>query len=84
MLWSPDGLRVFAASVSGVFRVWETQSWTCEVWTNLSGRCKVREGGGGREGGTSKEGGHYSLHLLTKMETPNCNGIHTCALAVLA
>ncbi len=50
--WSPDGLRVFAASVSAVFRVWETQSWTCEMWTNLSGRCQV----GGREGGRGREG----------------------------
>ena len=39
--WSPDGQRVVASSVSAVFRVWETQSWTCETWTHASGRCKV-------------------------------------------
>ena len=47
--WSPDGQRVFAASVSAVFRVWETQGWTCEKWTHPSGRCKVREGRGRRK-----------------------------------
>ena len=43
--WSPDGQRVFASSVSAVFRVWETQGWTCEKWTHPSGRCKVRRAG---------------------------------------
>ena len=40
--WSPDGQRVFAGCASSMFRVWETQKWTCEKWTNTSGRCKVR------------------------------------------
>lgn len=39
--WSPDGQKVFAASVESVFRVWETQNWTCEKWTNFNGRCKT-------------------------------------------
>lgn len=39
--WSPDGQRVVASSISAVFRVWETQTWTCETWTHASGRCKV-------------------------------------------
>ena len=39
--WSPDGLRVLAASTSSVFRVWETQAWTCDKWTNASSRCQA-------------------------------------------
>ena len=39
--WSPDGRRVLAASTSSVFRVWESQSWTCDKWTNSSSRCKA-------------------------------------------
>lgn len=39
--WSPDGRRVLAASTSSVFRVWETQNWTCDKWTNASSRCKA-------------------------------------------
>ena len=42
ILWSPDSQKVFAASVESVFRVWETQNWTCEKWTNFCGRCKVK------------------------------------------
>ena len=41
VLWSPDSQKVFVASVESVFRVWETQNWTCEKWTNFCGRCKV-------------------------------------------
>ena len=40
--WSPDGQRVFAGCASSMFRMWETQKWTCEKWTNTTGRCKVR------------------------------------------
>ena len=38
---APSGGRVFAASVGNVMRVWETEKWTCEKWTNSAGRCKV-------------------------------------------
>ena len=38
---SPDGGRVFAATVGNVMRVWETENWTCEKWTNVSGRCQA-------------------------------------------
>ncbi|XP_006825420.1 aladin-like [Saccoglossus kowalevskii] len=38
--WSPDGSKVFAATPSSVFRVWESQTWSCERWSNLSGRCQ--------------------------------------------
>ena len=31
---SPGGGRVFAASVGGVMRVWETGTWTCEKWSS--------------------------------------------------
>ena len=43
VLWSPDSQKVFAASVESVFRIWETQNWTCEKWTNFCGRCKVKK-----------------------------------------
>ncbi|KAK7109526.1 aladin-like [Littorina saxatilis] len=39
LAWSPDGDRVMAAAPSTIFRVWETVSWNCEVWSQLSGRC---------------------------------------------
>lgn len=39
---SPDGGHVFAASVSNVMRVWETENWTCEKWINASSsRCQA-------------------------------------------
>ena len=38
---APNGGRVFAASVGNVMRVWETETWTCEKWTQSTGRCKV-------------------------------------------
>ncbi|KAK7469776.1 hypothetical protein BaRGS_00036203 [Batillaria attramentaria] len=37
--WSPEGSKVMSATPSPVFRVWETQKWNCEVWSQLSGRC---------------------------------------------
>ncbi|PVD30371.1 hypothetical protein C0Q70_09636 [Pomacea canaliculata] len=37
--WSPDGSKVLSATLSSMFRVWETTSWNCEVWSQLSGRC---------------------------------------------
>ena len=63
--WSHDGQRVFAASVGPVFRVWETQNWTCDKWTNFSGRCKVcvfvREKGSPSTFGSQRD---YYLHKL--------------------
>uniref|UniRef100_A0A2K6EZ78 Aladin WD repeat nucleoporin n=1 Tax=Propithecus coquereli TaxID=379532 RepID=A0A2K6EZ78_PROCO len=41
LLWSPDGSKVLATTPSAVFRVWETQMWTCERWPTLSGRCQT-------------------------------------------
>ncbi|XP_041479263.1 LOW QUALITY PROTEIN: aladin-like [Lytechinus variegatus] len=38
--YSPDSSKLFASSPSQVFRVWETRTWTCEKWTQLSGRCQ--------------------------------------------
>ncbi|XP_078321065.1 aladin-like [Crassostrea virginica] len=38
--WSPDGSKVFSATPSQLFRVWETRTWTCEVWTKCTSRCK--------------------------------------------
>jgi len=39
--WSPDERNVFAATPSSLFRVWETQSWTCDKWSNLAGACQA-------------------------------------------
>ncbi|XP_033762982.1 LOW QUALITY PROTEIN: aladin-like [Pecten maximus] len=39
--WSPDGSKVFTATPSNVFRVWETTRWSCEKWTKCLGRCKA-------------------------------------------
>ncbi|XP_062622112.1 aladin-like, partial [Saccostrea cucullata] len=39
--WSPDGSKVFSATPSRLFRVWETKKWTCEVWTKCTSRCKA-------------------------------------------
>ncbi|MEE6518043.1 hypothetical protein FKM82_028729 [Ascaphus truei] len=39
--WSPDGSKVLATTPSAVFRVWETQMWTCERWPTLQGRCQA-------------------------------------------
>ncbi|XP_071158564.1 aladin-like [Mytilus edulis] len=39
--WSPDGSKVFSATPSHLFRVWETTKWSCEVWTKCTGRCKT-------------------------------------------
>ncbi|XP_054033301.1 aladin [Dryobates pubescens] len=41
LAWSPDGSKVLAATPSAVFRVWEAQTWTCERWPTLSGRCQT-------------------------------------------
>uniref|UniRef100_A0A8C7EF07 Aladin WD repeat nucleoporin n=1 Tax=Nothoprocta perdicaria TaxID=30464 RepID=A0A8C7EF07_NOTPE len=40
LAWSPDGSKVLAATPSAVFRVWEAQTWTCERWPTLRGRCQ--------------------------------------------
>nr|XP_022307966.1 LOW QUALITY PROTEIN: aladin-like [Crassostrea virginica] len=39
--WSPDGSKVLSATPSQLFRVWETRTWTCEVWTKCTSRCKM-------------------------------------------
>ncbi|GBP67765.1 Aladin [Eumeta japonica] len=36
--WSLDASKVFAATSSIIFRVWETKSWSCERWTARGGR----------------------------------------------
>ncbi|NXN09197.1 AAAS protein, partial [Indicator maculatus] len=41
LAWSPDGSKVLAATPSAVFRVWEAQTWTCERWPTLRGRCQT-------------------------------------------
>jgi aladin len=41
VLWSPDGSHLMSSTVSKFFRVWETQMWTCEKYTNLSNRCQA-------------------------------------------
>jgi len=33
--WSPNGHYLLAATRTNVFRVWQTQTWTCEKWTDL-------------------------------------------------
>lgn len=39
--WSPDGSKVFTATPSNLFRVWETTRWSCEKWSKCTGRCKA-------------------------------------------
>lgn len=39
--WSPDERNLFAATPSSLFRVWETQTWTCDKWSNLAGTCQA-------------------------------------------
>lgn len=39
--WSPDGSKVFSATPSHLFRVWETTRWSCELWSKCTGRCKA-------------------------------------------
>ncbi|CAH3154561.1 unnamed protein product [Pocillopora meandrina] len=39
--WSPDERNVLSATPSSLFRVWETQTWTCEKWSNLAGACQA-------------------------------------------
>ena len=73
--WSPDGQRVFAASVSAVFRVWETKSWTCEKWTHPSGRCKVRGGGGG---GVEVWPGIFYMTLASTLHFLAVSPVETC------
>ncbi|GFS03919.1 aladin-like [Elysia marginata] len=41
MACSPDGTKLFTGALSPLFRIWETQRWNWEVWSELSGRCKV-------------------------------------------
>ena len=66
--WSPDGGRVFAGCRTSLFRVWETLKWSCEKWTNSTGRCKVR---GGVLFGLAKVSLRYNyityIHYLSKL-----------------
>lgn len=39
--WSPNGQNVLTATSSPLFRIWETETWTCERWSNLEGRCQA-------------------------------------------
>lgn len=39
--WSPDERNLFAATPSSLFRIWETQTWTCDKWSNLAGTCQA-------------------------------------------
>lgn len=41
MACSPDGTKLFTGAMTPLFRIWETQRWNWEVWSELSGRCKV-------------------------------------------
>ncbi|XP_065610730.1 aladin [Cyrtonyx montezumae] len=41
LAWSPDGSKVLAATPSAVFKVWEAQTWTCEKWPTIKGRCQT-------------------------------------------
>ncbi|XP_063997053.1 aladin isoform X2 [Pogoniulus pusillus] len=41
LAWSPDGSKVLAATPAAVFRVWEAQTWTCERWPTIRGRCQT-------------------------------------------
>ncbi|XP_060564071.1 LOW QUALITY PROTEIN: aladin-like [Ruditapes philippinarum] len=39
--WSPDGSKLFSATLSNLFRVWETRTWSCEKWSTSTGPCKT-------------------------------------------
>ncbi|XP_038044503.1 aladin-like isoform X2 [Patiria miniata] len=39
--WSADNTKLFAATPSKMFRVWETRMWSCERWLDLSSRCQA-------------------------------------------
>eukprot|EP00794_Sanderia_malayensis_P003209 gene3209-3685_t len=39
--WSPCESQLFSATTSDMFRIWETNTWTCERWSNLAGRCQA-------------------------------------------
>ncbi|GFO14533.1 aladin [Plakobranchus ocellatus] len=38
---SPDGVKLFAGSLSPFFRICDMHRWKWENWSNLSGRCKA-------------------------------------------
>ena len=38
--YEPDEKHVLI-SLHNLNRVWETQSWTCDKWSNLAGACQV-------------------------------------------
>lgn len=37
--WSPNGNYLYVGTTNKVFRVWETFTWTCQKWSNLSSYC---------------------------------------------
>lgn len=39
--WSPDSSKLFAATSSSTFRVFETRTWTSEKWSKLPGCCQT-------------------------------------------
>ncbi|XP_022099900.1 aladin-like isoform X2 [Acanthaster planci] len=39
--WSADNTKLFAATPSKMFRVWETKTWSCEKWLDLLGHCQA-------------------------------------------
>ncbi|XP_046847246.1 aladin-like isoform X2 [Xenia sp. Carnegie-2017] len=41
VMWSPCDTKVFVSTESSLIRVWETQKWTCEKWTNLASKCQA-------------------------------------------
>jgi len=34
--WSPNGQYLFAGTTHKIFRIWETQTWTCQKWSSVS------------------------------------------------
>jgi len=39
--WSPSGAHLCSTSTSGEVRIWETRTWTCQLWGKLGGPCKT-------------------------------------------
>ncbi|BFY98151.1 hypothetical protein BsWGS_01191 [Bradybaena similaris] len=39
--YSPDGSKLFTATLLPLFRVWETKNWHSEIWSQLTGRCSA-------------------------------------------
>lgn len=85
--WSPDGSKVFSATPSHLFRVWETTTWSCEVWTKCTGRCKTAcwsPDGKVLLFATENEPVIYSLSFSTAQDErkPVIGGSHSAVAAV--